>query len=108
MPAASPAPRHAAVEALLTDLYAAPVEVGSWQRLEPWAVARVTFRGAIVPRSVVVKWVRAFPAESRTGPWRLRTELAALRFLSDDIGLALTPRVIAADLSAGLLVMEDL
>jgi hypothetical protein len=52
--------------------------------------------------------VRTYPVESRIEPWRLRTELAALRFLSDDLGLALTPRVIAADLSAGLVVMEDL
>jgi aminoglycoside/choline kinase family phosphotransferase len=34
--------------------------------------------------------------------------LAALRFLSDDLGLALAPRVIAADVPAGLLVLEDL
>ncbi|MEY9926750.1 aminoglycoside/choline kinase family phosphotransferase [Catenulispora sp. GP43] len=39
---------------------------------------------------------------------RMETELAALRFLSDDLGLSLTPRVIAADLSARLLVLEDL
>jgi aminoglycoside phosphotransferase (APT) family kinase protein len=36
-----------------------------------------------------VKWVRTGPAQSRTEPWRLRTELASLRFLSDDLGLAL-------------------
>ncbi|MFI8535029.1 hypothetical protein ACIGMX_32885 [Streptomyces aquilus] len=101
MPAAPPAPRHAAVEVLLTDLYAAPVKVDAWERLEPWAVARVTLGGANVPRTVIVKWARASPAESRT-------ELTALRFLSGDLGLALTPRVIAADLSAGLVVMEDL
>ena len=34
--------------------------------------------------------------------------VAALRFLSDDLGLALAPRVIAADVSAGFLVLEDL
>lgn len=39
---------------------------------------------------------------------RPQTELAALRFLSEDLGLSLTPRVITADLSAGLLVLEDL
>jgi hypothetical protein len=55
-----------------------------------------------------VKWVRASPAQVRSEPWRLRAELAALQFLSEDLGLALAPRVIAADARAGLLVMEDL
>ena len=90
------------------DLYSSPVRVDAWERLEPWAVARVTLHGAIAPRSVIVKWVRTYPVLTRTEPWRLRTELAALRFLSDDLDLALTPRVIAADLSAGLVVLEDL
>jgi hypothetical protein len=55
-----------------------------------------------------MKWVRTGPAETRTEPWRLRAELAALRFLSDDLGLTIAPRVIAADVSAGFLVLEDL
>ena len=55
-----------------------------------------------------MKWVRACPAQARAEPWRLRTELAALQFLSDDLGLALAPRVIAADVPAGFLVLEDL
>jgi aminoglycoside/choline kinase family phosphotransferase len=55
-----------------------------------------------------VKWVRAGPGQARAEPWRLRAELAALQFLSDDLGLALAPRVIAADVSAGFLVLEDL
>ena len=52
--------------------------------------------------------VRGWPARARTEPWRLRAELAALQFLSDDLGLALAPRVIAADVAAGFLVLEDL
>jgi len=32
-----------------------------------------------------VKWVRSGPAQARTEPWRLRTELATLQFLSDDL-----------------------
>ena len=55
-----------------------------------------------------MKWVRTGPAQARTEPWRLRAELAALQFLSDDLGLALAPRVIAADVPAGFLVLEDL
>src|SRR6185437_3945086 len=82
--------------------------VEDWERLEPWAVARVLLRGAGVAGTVVVKWVRADPAHVRSGSWRLRAELAALQFLSEDLGLALAPRVIAADVPAGLLVMEDL
>lgn len=108
MSAAGATPRHATVETLLTDLYSSPVRVDAWERLEPWAVARVTLRSVAAPRTVVVKWVRNHPSETRTEPWLLRTEVAALRFLSEDLGLALAPRVIAADLPAGLVVLEDL
>jgi hypothetical protein len=100
--------RLAAVQALLTDLCRAPVAVERWEHLEPRAVARVLLGGAGAGRTVIVKWVRAGPAQARTEPWRLRTELAALQFLSDDLGLALAPRVIAAGISAGFLVLEDL
>lgn len=100
--------RLAAVRALMTDLYGAPVAVERWERLEPWAVARVLLGGAGAARTVIVKWVRAAPAQARSEPWRLRAELAALQFLSEDLGLALAPRVIAADVPAGLLVLEDL
>ena len=100
--------RLVAVQALLTDLHGAPVTVEGWERLEPWAVARVLLGGAGAARTVIVKWVRGGPAQVRSEPWRLRAELAALQFLSEDLGLALAPRVIAADVPAGLLVMEDL
>jgi hypothetical protein len=56
----------------------------------------------------VVKWVRDHTPPSGTPDGRLRTEVAALRFLADDLGLALAPRVLAADLDAGLVVLEDL
>ena len=106
---ASGANRHpAAVQALLTDFCRAPVAVERWERLEPWAVARVHLGGAGAGRTVIVKWVRTGPAQARTEPWRLHTEMAALQFLSDDLGFALAPRVIAADMSAGFLVLEDL
>jgi aminoglycoside/choline kinase family phosphotransferase len=100
--------RLVAVQALLTDLYGAPVAVEGWEHLEPWAVARVLLAGPGAARTAVVKWVRAGPARVRSEPWRLHAELAALQFLSEDLGLALAPRVIAADVPAGLLVMEDL
>lgn len=97
-----------AVQGLLADRYGVPVAVGGWERLEPWAVARVLLGESGAAGSVIVKWVRAGPAQVRSESWRLRAELAALQFLSEDLGLALAPRVIAADVPAGLLVMEDL
>ena len=108
MPASGANRRPAAVQALLTDVCRAPVAIERWERLEPWAVARVLLSEAGAARTVIVKWVRVGPAQARTEPWRLRTELAALQFLSDDLGLALAPRVIAADVPAGFLVLEDL
>jgi hypothetical protein len=98
----------AVVQALLTDLYRGTVAVERWERLEPWAIARVQLGRAGAGRTVIVKWVRTGPAQARTEPWRLHAELAALQFLSDDLGLALAPRIIAADVPAGFLVMEDL
>ncbi|MEV6700460.1 hypothetical protein AB0M68_25405 [Streptomyces sp. NPDC051453] len=72
-------------------------------------MARVRLRSAsALPRSVVVKCVREGQRETRTAHWRLHTELAALQFLSEDVGSGLTPRVIAADVAAGFLVLEDL
>jgi hypothetical protein len=66
-------------------------------------VARVRLGGAGVPRTAVVKWAPTA---------RVRTEAAALRFLSDDLGLGIVPRVIAAEPSAGgaagFIVVEDL
>lgn len=108
MSAARTATRRASVEALLTELHASPVKVDQWERLEPWAVARVTLRGAAAPPTAVVKWVRSSPGRTRTEAWRPRAELAALRFLSDDLALAVAPRVLAADVAQGLLVLEDL
>lgn len=97
-----------AVQGLLTDLHRAPVVVERWDRLEPWAVARARLSGAGADRTVIVKWLRNGVGEARTERWRLGTELAALQFLSDDLGLVIAPRVLAADLSAGFLVLEDL
>lgn len=108
MSAARTASQRAAVEALLTELHASPVKVDRWERLEPWAVARVTLRGAAAPPTAVVKWVRSSPGRTRTEAWRPRAESAALRFLSDDLALAVAPRVLAADVAQGLLVLEDL
>lgn len=108
-----PAPRSriraAAVAQLLTRVHSAPVTVRAWERLEPWTVARARIDGPdTVPGSVIVKWVRTHRDEPYSAAWRLRTETAALRFLADDLGLALAPRVLADDPVSGLVVLEDL
>lgn len=97
-----------ALHHLLADAHASPVAVDGWELLEPWAVARVRLRGPAAPRSVVVKWIRPGRDQARTAAWRLHTELAALQFLSEDLGVALAPRVIAADTAERFLVLEDL
>ncbi|MEW1823961.1 hypothetical protein [Streptomyces sp. NPDC088196] len=101
--------RTDALQNLLTDRYALPVAVDHWERVEPWAVARVWLRSSSpVPRSIVVKWMPDRQGDARAAPWRLRTEPAALQFLSEDVGIGLTARVIAADTTARFLVLEDL
>ncbi|MET9662395.1 phosphotransferase [Streptomyces sp. NPDC006510] len=98
-----------ALKHLLTDLFASPVAVDRWEQVEPWAVTRGWLQGtSVLPRSVVVKWTPNGQRDARTAPWRLRTELAALQFLSEDLGIGLAPRVIAADSAARFLVLEDL
>ncbi|MFI7641763.1 hypothetical protein [Nonomuraea sp. NPDC049400] len=85
----------------------APAAVVDWRRMEPWTVARAELSGLRGP--VIVKWVRPHAAgAARSESWRLRTEVAALRFLADDLGLRLAPRVVAADLAACVVVLEDL
>lgn len=102
-------PLHSgAVEAALTEVCGTPVTVERWDPIEPWAVARVLVSGVEGSRTVIVKWLRAGTAVARAERWRPATELAALRFLRDDLALAIAPRVIAADLPGGFLVLDDL
>lgn len=93
-----------AVQALLAELCQVPVTVERWDRIEPWTVARAHVSGFGDSPTVVVKWLRA---GTRSESWRLDNEAAVLRFLSEDLHLALAPRVIGADLTAGFLVLED-
>lgn len=99
-----------ALQTLLTDLYASPVAVDRWEQVEAWAVARVWLQSsaAALAHSVIVKWIPDGQREARTASWRLCTELAALRFLDEDLGIGLAPSVIAADTTARFLVLEDL
>jgi hypothetical protein len=74
--------------------------------LEPWSVLRAE-RAPGPPSTMIVKWLREDPRGFRVDPEQQLTEYAALRFL-DDLGLPLAPRVLAADLPASVLVLEDL
>src|SRR5262249_57293021 len=66
MPASGANRRPAAVQALLTDLCRAPVVVERWERLEPWAVARVLLGGVRAARPGIVNLARTGPARART------------------------------------------
>ena len=97
------------VEALLSETFGEPVQITSSYRLTPWSVVRCHLaRGAAdVPTSVVVKALRNDPSGTREDPLQVCTERAALEFVAE-LGLRLAPRLLANDLEAGLLVLEDL
>ncbi len=98
-------PTAAAIGQLLNDAFG-PAEVVGWRVLEPWSVLRAE-RVPGPPSTVIVKWLRDHPGGFRTDPIQQLTEYVALQFLSD-LGLHLGPRVLAADLPASVLVLEDL
>ncbi|MGW2149046.1 hypothetical protein ACWCOT_32430 [Nonomuraea bangladeshensis] len=91
--------RAARVESLLS------AAVVGWEPVPPWSVARARLGAG---GSAIVKWTRPHVLQARDDGRRTRTEVAALRFLADDLGLGLAPRVLAADLDGGLVVLEDL
>ena len=96
------------VEALLTGAFAAPVEINQWVGLgNHWFVARcfLASASAQVPPSVIVKVLRDGPSPSDPSP--VCREQVALEFLTE-LGLGLTPRLLASDLDARILVLEDL
>ncbi|GII05386.1 hypothetical protein [Planobispora takensis] len=103
-------PARSDLEALLSEASGVPVRLKHLERLTPWAVlrARTAGPGAGLPASVIVKWLRDDPDGLRDDPRQVHTELAALRFLSEDLGLGLAPRVLAADPAAPILLLEDL
>jgi hypothetical protein len=102
------APPTGELERAIGAALGAPAKVLRAERVGPWAVMRCTLDPATGgPSSVIVKWVRADPAGMRADPRQLGTEAAALIFLAE-IGFSRAPRLIGADLAAGVLVMEDL
>jgi hypothetical protein len=96
------APSIPHLEQLLGRALGRPARIASFERLSPWAVARVTLTDGS-PATVMVKWVRDY--DQRTDPRQIATEQAALIFLAE-LGFEAAPRLIAAD--ADTLVMEDL
>ncbi|MEV5554561.1 hypothetical protein AB0L44_12950 [Nonomuraea wenchangensis] len=91
--------RPAQVESLLS------ATVVGWEPVPPWSVARARLGAG---GSVIAKWTRPHVIQGWDAGRRTRTEVAALRFLADDLDLDLAPRVLAADLDGGLVVLEDL
>lgn len=103
-------PGRSGLEALLTKAFGVPVVLDRLERLAPWAVLRAHLAEpeAGLPASVIVKWLRTHPSGLRMEAGQVVTERAALRFLSEDLGLDLAPGVLADDMAASLLVLEDL
>lgn len=97
------------VETLLADVFGVGVSISCWERLTPWYVVRCHLAGspARLPESVIVKGLREDPNGSRTDPRQVLTEKAALEFLAD-LGLRIAPRLLAGDIGANLLVLQDL
>jgi hypothetical protein len=98
-------PTASAIDQLLSDAFGS-AEVVGWHVLEPWSVLRAELVPG-PPSTVIVKWLRDDPAGFRIDPAQQLTEFAALQFLCD-LGLDLSPRVLAAKLPASVLVLEDL
>ncbi|MEU4836337.1 hypothetical protein [Streptosporangium sp. NPDC023615] len=103
-------PTRSALEGLLTEAFDVPVTLDRLEPLAPWSVLRAHLAdpGAGLPASVIVKWLRDDPGGLRADPRQIATERAALRFLAEDLGLVLAPRLLAAGATAPLLVLEDL
>lgn len=96
------------LNALLSAAFGRRVRINRSERLAPWSVMRCALASdPDLPSTVIVKWLRDDPSNFRVDPRQVATELAALEFLAE-IGFAQSPRLIAADHGAGVLVLEDL
>jgi hypothetical protein len=102
------ATKRALVERLLSGAYGTAVEIASWERIAPWFVVRcaITDPPPGVPASVIVKSLREHPENFRTDPAQVATERAALEFMDAHLP-DVAPRLLASDLDAGVLVLED-
>jgi hypothetical protein len=101
------APAIDRLDALLSTALGSPVRIRHTERLGPWSVMRCRLDASVdAPSSVIAKWLRDDPNGFRIDPRQMASERAALEFL-EAIGFAAAPRVIAADLEAAVLVLED-
>jgi hypothetical protein len=97
-----------ALERLLAEVFGVGVNVLRLERLTPWYVIRCHLSEAPgLPPSVIVKGLREDRNGARTDPRQVLTEKAALEFLAD-LALHVAPRLLAGDLGANILVLEDL
>ncbi|WP_026256970.1 hypothetical protein [Actinopolymorpha alba] len=102
-------PANQSVEDLLGEAFGGPVTIAHTDHLAPWTVIRCHLAEPTpgLPTSVIVKWLRDHPTGFRTDPRQVCTERAALEFLAE-LQFRLVPHVLASDLAAGILVLEDL
>src|SRR5688500_3248783 len=98
-----------ALATLLADRFGVSVQVSRLKRIAPWFVVRchLAESSSRLPRSVIVKGLREDASGTRVDPRQVLTEQAALEFLAE-LGLSIAPRLIASDLGANLLVLQDL
>ncbi|HXQ46802.1 MAG TPA: hypothetical protein VN806_09310 [Caulobacteraceae bacterium] len=95
------------LDTLLSDAFGGRVRIVGAEPIPPWSVMRCALDGGgDAPSSVIVKWLREDPKGFRVDPRQVASERAALEFLKA-IGFSAAPRVIAADLQAAVLVLED-
>lgn len=103
-----PIPTVDQLESLIGQGLGAAARVERAEHLAPWSVMRCTVRSeAAGPVSLIVKWLREDHPGLRVDLRRVATERAALEFLAA-IGFASAPRLIGADLEAGVLLLQDL
>src|SRR5215212_1868288 len=100
---------EAALETLLSEVFGVRVHVSCLDRVTPWYVVRCHLEGvsSSLPKSVIVKGLREDPNGFRMDPQQVLTEKAALEFLAE-LGVQITPRLLASDIGANILVLEDL
>lgn len=103
------APSIRELERLIGRALGREVRIARAERPGPWAVMRCALEpaGADLPASVVVKWLRDDPNGLRADLRQVADEQAALEFLAE-IGFPHAPRLIGADRTAGVVVLEDL
>ena len=100
-------PSHMKVARTLLESAGLPTPVSGEEELRPGRVARLDLAGSTTSVIVKVSEVGSIGDHAEGSAWALHTEWAALTMLAD-LGLRCSPRVVAADLDEGVLVISDL